>query len=37
MPDVITEIIISEKEFTETYYEGLKRALVYIKKELYRF
>ena len=34
MPDVIREIIISEKEFTETDYEGLKRALVYIKKSL---
>ena len=31
MFDVIKEILILEKEFTETSYERLKKALVYIK------
>ena len=31
MFDVIKEIFISEKEFTETNYERFKKAMVYIK------
>ena len=30
--DVIKEILISEKEFTETNYKRLQKALVYIEK-----
>ena len=32
MFDIIKNILISEKEFSKTNYERLKRALVYIKK-----
>ena len=32
MFDVIRETLISEKEFTETNYERLKKSLVYIKE-----
>ena len=31
MFDVIKTILISEKEFTKTNYERLKKALVYVK------
>ena len=34
MFDVIKEILISEKEFTETNYKRLKQALVYIEKKI---
>ena len=34
MFDVIKEIFISVKEFTETNYERLEKALVYIKNNL---
>ena len=34
MFDVIKEILISKKEFTETKYKRLKEALVYIKNNL---
>ena len=34
MPDVIKEILISEKEFTETNYIRLQKALVYIENNL---
>ena len=32
MFDIIKNILISEKEFSKTDYERLKKALVYIKK-----
>ena len=32
--DVIKEILILEKEFTETNYERLQKALVYIEKTI---
>ena len=31
--DVIKELLISEKEFTETNYKRLKKALVYIENK----
>ena len=34
MFDVTKEILISEKEFTETNYKSLQEALVYIKNNL---
>ena len=34
MFDVIKEILISEKEFTETNYKSLQRALVYVENNL---
>ena len=34
MLDIIKEILISEKEFTKTNYEKLKKALLYIKNPL---
>ena len=34
MLNVIKTILISEKEFTKTNYERLKKALVYVKKFL---
>ena len=34
MFDVITEILISEKEFTETNYKRLQKASVYIQNNL---
>ena len=34
MFDVIEEIVISKKEFTETNYKRLKKALVYIENNL---
>ena len=34
MFDIIKEILISEKEFTKTNYEKLKKALLYIKTPL---
>ena len=34
MFDVIKEILITEKEFTETNYKRLQKALVYIKSNL---
>ena len=34
MSDVIKETLISEKEFTETEYERLKRTLIFIKSNL---
>ena len=34
MSDIIKEILISEKEFTETNYERLKKVLVYIKETI---
>ena len=34
MFDIIKEILISEKEFTETNYKRSKKALVYIEKNL---
>ena len=32
MTDIIKEILISEKEFTDLNYEKLKKTLVYIKQ-----
>ena len=34
MSDIIKEILFSEKEFTETNYERLKKVLVYIKETI---
>ena len=34
---VLKEILISEKDFTKTNYERLKKALVYIKNDLINF
>ena len=34
MVDIITELLISEKEMTDTYYERLKKALSYIENTL---
>ena len=37
MFDIIKKILISEKEFSETNYKRLQKALAYIEKQFNRF
>ena len=37
MYEVMKEILISEKEFTETNYKRLQEGLVYLKKQFDRY